>query len=238
MENIRGIRGPMASKLKKKCPVCGEEIPEDATICPNCGADLELFEMEEELDEGDLVPLESFLDSIGDAEDVDPEKILEEMRKIIQTSDIGVGSEEKPSEQEENLPEEKEEEGAEVSEFEEVEEETGESEETGEEVEEEGEVEYVCPVCGGVVGADDKVCPHCGAIFVETEEEMEEALEEQLEQAKQLIKEMREKGIDVSEVTPFLKNANLARRKGDVEAALENAIHCVLRAKEKLGSES
>ena len=67
---------------------------------------------------------------------------------------------------------------------------------------------------------------------------MEEALEEQLEKAKQLIKEMREKDIDVSEVTPFLKNANLARRKGDVEAALENAIHCVLRAKEKLGSES
>ena len=231
----------MPSRLKKKCPVCGEEIPEDATICPNCGADLELLEMEEDLGDEDLVPLESFLDSIGDAEDVDPEKILEEMRKLIQVPDVDVSATdvhepesgsavEAESETEKSMETGEETESVEEGEVKEV---SSKGEEGAEEGEE--EVVYLCPVCEQPVAPDDKVCPHCGAIFVDTEEEMAEALEEQLEDAKRLIKTMREKGIDVSDVTPFLKNANLAKRKGDIESALENAIQCVLKAKEKLG---
>jgi len=211
----------MPSRLKKKCPICGEEIPEDAEICPHCGANLELFELEEEMDEEDITPLESFLDSIGDAEDVDPEKLLEEMRKLIHTPEENFGDGEA-------LSEEKTQETG-------VEEEIKPNEEPPNEEE---EVEYVCPVCGGVVGPEDRVCPHCGAIFVESDEEMEEVLEEQLEEAKRLIKTMREKKIDVSDVTPFLKNANLAKRKGDIESALENAIECVMRAREKLQTPS
>ena len=213
----------MPSTSKKRCPVCGEEIPEDAEICPRCGANLELFELEEEIEDEDLTPLESFLDSIGDEEDVDPEKLLEEMRKLIQVS-----VEEEPEEvvEEEESEEVKEEKTLPEEEVEEEIEESGEEEE---------EVVYLCPVCEQPVAPDDKVCPHCGAIFVESEEEIAEALEEQLTEAKSLIKTMREKGIDVSDVTPFLKNANLAKRKGDIETALENAIQCVLKGKEKLG---
>ncbi len=230
----------MPSRLKKKCPVCGEEIPEDATICPNCGADLELLEMEEELGDEDLVPLESFLDSIGDAEDVDPEKILEEMRKLIQVPNVEVSTTEAQEPESgsaveaEGVTEQSTEESGESVEEGGTEASSEVEEETAEEGEE--EVVYLCPVCEQPVAPDDKVCPHCGATFVETEEEMAEAREEYLEEAKRLIKTMREKGIDVSDVTPFLKNANLAKRKGDVESALENAIQCVLGAKEKLGS--
>jgi predicted nucleic acid-binding Zn ribbon protein len=222
----------MASNRKKKCPVCGEEIPEDATMCPNCGADLELLEMEEDLDDEDLVPLESFLDSIGDAEDVDPEKLLEEMRNLIQ---IPVSTSESVDENKEQVEREEN-----VSNHPEENEETVEDEvpAEGEEDEDGEEVVYLCPVCEQPVAPDDKVCPHCGAIFVETKEEMAEALEEQLDMAKKLIKEMRAKNIDVSDVTPFLKNANLAKRKGDIESALENAIECVLKAKEKLQTPS
>ncbi len=213
----------MPSILKKKCPICGEEIPEDAEVCPHCGANIELFELEEEMEDEDITPLESFLDSIGDAEDVDPEKLLEEMRKLIQ-----VDVESTPEKPEEENVEEKEPETEEIEEA---------ASETTEAAEEEGEeVVYVCPVCEQPVAPDDKMCPHCGAIFVESDEEMEELLEEQLAEAKELIKTMRAKNIDVSDVTPFLKNANIAKRKGDIETALENAIECVMKAKEKLGS--
>ena len=208
----------------KRCPLCGKEIPISADVCPYCGAHLDIFELEEELSEEDTAPLESFLDSIGDEEDVDPESLLEEMKRIVSIGNTA--SQDKVSEtvgEEEEKPEEPEAEGTEVP---------------SEEPEEEEEVEYVCPVCGGVVGPDDNVCPHCGAIFVDSDEELEELLEEQLTEAKSLIKTMREKKMDVSDVTPLLKNANIAKRKGDMDAALDNAIACVMKAKEKLQAPS
>ncbi len=206
----------------KRCPLCGKEIPISADVCPYCGAHLDIFELEEELSDEDTAPLESFLDSIGDEEDVDPERLLEEMKKIVNLGTSPQSNVPETTNEEEEKPEEPEPENLEAP-----------SEESEEE-----EVEYVCPVCGGVVGPDDKVCPHCGAIFVDSDEELEEALEEQLTEAKSLIKTMREKKIDVSDVTPLLKNANLAKRKGDIDNALENAISCVMKAKEKLQAPS
>ncbi len=204
----------MSDKNTKKCPLCGEEIPEDADICPYCGANLDLFEEDINVEEGEgETVLESFLDSIGDADDVDPEKLIEEMKKLV-------GGTAPESEETEEL------------EAPETPEETEEPEE-GEE-----EVEYVCPVCGEPVGADDKICPHCGAIFVESDEDLEGLLEEQLDEAKTLIRTLRSKKVDVSDITPLLRNANLAKRKGDMDSALENAIECVRIAKEKLHTPS
>lgn len=219
----------MPEKKTKKCPLCGEEIPVDADICPHCGANLELFEEDiySEEDESKTV-LESFLDSIGDADDVDPEKLIEEMKKLVGGA-TEEGEESEIAEQEEE---------SEVPKAEGEQTEIAEQEEEGEEEEVEEEVEYVCPVCGNPVGPDDKICPHCGAIFVESDEELEELLEEQLEEAKELIKTLRAKKIDVSDVTPFLKNANIAKRKGDIDSALENAIECVNRAKKRLQTPS
>lgn len=222
----------MPEKKTKKCPLCGEEIPVDADICPHCGANLELFEEDiySEEDESKTV-LESFLDSIGDADDVDPEKLIEEMKKLVGgTTEEGGEESEIAEHEEEEIEVPKAEEGqAGITDHE---------EEESEEDEVEEEVEYVCPVCGKPVGPDDKICPHCGAIFVESDEELEELLEEQLEEAKELIKTMRAKKIDVSDVTPFLKNANIAKRKGDIDSALENAIECVDRAKKRLQTPS
>jgi rubrerythrin len=125
---------------KKKCPVCGEEIPEDAEICPKCDANLELFELEEEMEDEDITPLESFLDSIGDEEDVDPEKLLEEMRNLIQVSVEGAETESTEEKSEDMKVEEVEKKSEEISKSEEA---------TEEEVEEgeEEEVVYLCPVC-------------------------------------------------------------------------------------------
>ncbi len=211
---------------KRKCPLCGEEIPADTEMCPECGAHLDLFELEEEFDlEEYLTPLESFLDSIGDTEDVDPEKLIEEMKRIVG------GTDEEIVEEPEGVPE-----------TETPEEQTEPEEPEAEEEYVEEEVEYVCPACGGVVGPEDDVCPHCGAVFAEAEEEVEEEedidyeklLEETLEEAKSLIKTLRARKVDVSEITPFLKNANISRRKGNLEEALKNAEECVRRAKERL----
>ncbi len=205
----------------KKCPLCGETIPASADICPSCGAHLDIFELEEEFSETDTSPLESFLESIGDAEDVDPEKILEEMQSIMGSGPSGDEDiAEENHESEEKAPEEADTAaGAD----------TGTDEGTVEE-----EVEYVCPVCEKPVGEEDLICPHCGAIFVEDEEDMAILLEEQLAQAKELVKKMRSLGMNVSEVTPYLKNANISKRKGNTEEALENAIACVMAAKKKL----
>ncbi len=211
---------------KRKCPLCGEEIPADTEMCPECGAHLDLFELEEEFElEEDLTPLESFLDSIGDTEDVDPEKLIEEMKRIVG------GGEEEFTEESEETPEP----GGTPGEPEEA---ADEIEETDEEYVEE-EVEYVCPACGGVVGPEDDVCPHCGAVFAEEEVEEEDIdyeklLEETLEEAKSLIKTLRARKVDVSQITPFLKNANISRRKGNLEEALKNAEECVKRARERL----
>ena len=201
---------------KKKCPLCGEMIPASAEICPSCGAHLDIFELEEELADEDTSPLESFLESIGDSEDVDPEKLLEEMQNIL-------GGTSAELDEEDELEEE-----AETSEA------TASSTEEAEEAVEEEEVEYVCPICEKPVAEEDLICPHCGAIFVEDEEDMKVLLEEQLEEAKALVKDLRNVGVDVSDITPFLKNANVSKRKGDIETALENAVACVMAAKKKL----
>ena len=200
---------------KKKCPLCGETIPASAEVCPSCGAHLDIFELEEELADEDTSPLESFLESIGDSEDVDPEKLLEEMQSILggTPADFDEGG------------------------MEETDEEQAVSEDDADEVVEE-EVEYVCPVCDQPVAEEDLICPHCGAIFVEDEEDMKALLEEQLEEAKRLITALRKAGEDVSDVTPYLKKANISKRKGEIETALENAISCVMAARKKMNKET
>ena len=202
---------------KKKCPLCGETIPASAEVCPYCGAHLDIFELEEELADEDTSPLESFLESIGDAEDVDPEKLLEEMQSILGGT---------PLDMEQN--------GGEVEEGTEIPEGSDSNPEESAEVMEEEEVEYLCPVCEKPVGEEDLICPHCGAIFVEDEEDMKVLLDEQMEEAKSLVKDLRKVGVDVSDITPFLKKANVSKRKGDIETALESAIACVMAAKKKL----
>ncbi len=202
----------------KKCPLCGETIPTSVEVCPYCGAHLDIFELEEEMLGTDTSPLESFLESIGDSEDVDPEKLLEEMQNILGSSPAAGVSESAETEIAYD---------AGITEVDQEEDEED-SEDSFE------EVEYVCPVCEQPVKEEDLICPHCGAIFVEDEEDMKALLEEQLEEAKSLIKDLRHIGTDVSDITPFLKNANISKRKGDIETALENAISCVIAAKKKL----
>jgi len=203
------------NEATKNCPLCGETIPASAEVCPSCGAHLDIFELEDELSEEDTSPLESFLESIGDSEDVDPEKILEEMQSIMGGTPLY--SEDSSEEEADDDTEDSEK-----------------SEPEGDSREVEEEVEYVCPVCEKPVGEEDLICPHCGAIFVEGEEDMAVLLEEQLAMAKDLVKQMRSRNIDVSKVTPYLKNANVSRRKGETEVALENAISCVMEAKKSL----
>ncbi len=223
---------------KKKCPLCGATIPADAEVCPYCGAQLDIFNMDEEIEDIDTTPFESFLDSIGDSEDVDPEKLLEEMQSILGAD---IDQEDEDSSDKGDVESIEGSEAPHTGSFEENEVqsqengfESSQDESVSSEGDEEELVEYVCPVCGQTVGEDDLICPHCGAIFVEDEEDMKALLENELDQAKTLIKDLRSIGVDVSDITPFLKNANIAKRKGETETALENAISCVMAAKKKL----
>lgn len=40
-------------KVKRKCPICGQELSEDDSICPNCGAcqDEPCYDADDDLDE-------------------------------------------------------------------------------------------------------------------------------------------------------------------------------------------
>ena len=126
------------------CHICGSEIPDDSSECPECGLNVDLFdidEMETELEDEEKV--EKVFESILTEEKRDETELLEQLKEIGGGTDDKVEGAEERGETEE------------------------ETEEPKDEEETEEEITFECPVCETEVSEDDTECPECGAIFEE-----------------------------------------------------------------------
>ncbi len=203
----------MPEEETANCPVCDSEIPKDSKTCPNCGVDLSLFDLEEDVD----IDQENMGDLSGLIEEGEGEEELIEKIK-------GLGGD-------------MDEEGEDKEEIEEVVEEEGEEEDV-EEI-----VTFECPICGAEVDEDAIECPNCGAEFVEEEEEegveeeeaeegvieeepegeadMEERLADGIDRVRALLREAQETRVDITEYKDSLKELIDLTQEEDYSRGLE-----------------
>ncbi len=175
------------------CPVCGSKIPLESDKCPECGVDLDLFNLEQEekkeeekageKEESEEAPGEpDYLRDLAGEEEEGEDDIISQI-KALGSSDDEIDY----SEFEETLEGEEEEAPQKIEKIEGLE-------------EEEEMTVLECPVCEGEVSEEADRCPHCGAIFGEEEEheEKRKQLEESIEETQERIKELRAEEISLA----------------------------------------
>jgi len=147
---------------KKTCPLCDSEIEAESKVCPSCGVDLTIFDvdLDGELDFDsikieDSKSLDELLDEITTAEEI-PSDIVEDLKTI------GKDNAKFEESEAEEAPEE-------TKESPEIEPEVKPGEERAEVEAEKEEEKFECPTCGTLLPMSSTVCFNCGVEFVEEE---------------------------------------------------------------------